>query len=430
MSYETVSLDVLIPDPANARKHSERNIEEISRSLCEFGQHRPYVVQRSTGRIIIGNGMYEAMLLLKWTEGQAVYVDDDDTRAIRRALADNRTAELAEWDENVLAALLRSVANDGEIPGWTALEVESLLDVRELDYQNEDKLPEIQPQIVSELGDLWLLGKHRLICGDCTDTDTVMRLFNGARPHLMVTDPPYGVEYDPAWRNKAMNINSKRTGVVLNDDRADWEAAWKLFPGDVAYVWHASMHGETVARSLRNNDFAIRAQIVWAKPHFVLGRGDYHWQHECCLYATRDTSVNCPDDMPNYCDGYAVCWYAVRESKKSHWQGSRKMSTLWSIDFSGQDTATTHSTQKPVACMRRPIVNNSKRGDIVYEPFLGSGTTLIAAESESRTCYAAELNPEYIDMAIRRWQAFTGQKAVHESGELFDQRCAHETIAH
>ena len=212
----------------------------------------------------------------------------------------------------------------------------------------------------------------------------------------------------------------------MNDDRADWEDAWKLFPGDVAYIWHASMHGETVARSLKNNEFVIRAQIVWAKPRFALGRGDYHWQHECCLYATRDTNVDCPD-MPDYCDGYAVCWYAVRDSKKSHWQGSRKMSTLWNIDFSGQDLTATHSTQKPVACMRRPIVNNSARGECIYEPFSGSGTTLIAAESEGRICYAVELNPAYVDMAVKRWEAFTGQSAVHgETGEAFAQRCVHE----
>jgi hypothetical protein len=187
---------------------------------------------------------------------------------------------------------------------------------------------------------------------------------------------------------------------------------------------------ESVARSLKKCGFSIRSQIRWAKPHCAIGRGEYHWQHECCLYATRKDDVECPDDMPGYCEGYSSCWYAVRESRKSHWQGSRRMSTLWSIDFSGQDMKTTHSTQKPVACMRRPIVNNSARGDVIYEPFCGSGTTLIAAESEGRICYAVELNPGYVDMAIRRWQAFTGESAIHEeSGETFDLRHGHERAA-
>jgi DNA modification methylase len=243
----------------------------------------------------------------------------------------------------------------------------------------------------------------------------------------MVTDPPYGVEYDPNWRNAVSKQHSKRTGRVLNDDRDDWRAAWELFNGDVAYVWHASTHMESVARSLKKCGFLIRSQLIWAKPRFAIGRGEYHWQHECCLYATREDGGGCPSDVPGYCEGYDACWYSVREAKKSHWQGSRKMSTLWSIDFAGQDMKTTHGTQKPVACMRRPIVNNSKRGDAVYEPFCGSGTTLIAAESEGRICYAVELNPGYVDMAVRRWQAYTGEDAIHEAtGATFDDRCAHE----
>jgi DNA modification methylase len=200
----------------------------------------------------------------------------------------------------------------------------------------------------------------------------------------MVTDPPYGVEYDPAWRHRLGVNHSARRGKVRNDDTADWGAAWALFPGNIAYVWHGALHATTVADSLADNGFAVRAQIIWAKDRLVMGRGDYHWQHE-------------------------PCWYAVRT--KGHWTGDRKQTTLWSIASGGQDAETPHSTQKPVECMRRPMQNNSNPGQAVYDPFLGSGTTLIAAETTGRVCLEMELEPRYVDVAVQRWQAFTGLDA-------------------
>jgi DNA modification methylase len=207
----------------------------------------------------------------------------------------------------------------------------------------------------------------------------------------MVTDPPYGVEYDPAWRHRAGVNNSKRVGKVTNDDRADWREAWALFPGNVAYVWHAALHAGTVADSLEACGFQIRAQIVWAKERFALGRGDYHWQHE-------------------------PCWYAVRGS--AHWNGDRKQTTLWHIPNGAHDMNTIHGTQKPVACMLRPMENNSSPGQVVYEPFCGSGTAIIAAQMCGRACHAIELNPVYVDVAIGRWETFTGQVAMLESSRL------------
>jgi DNA modification methylase len=170
--------------------------------------------------------------------------------------------------------------------------------------------------------------------------------------------------------------------------------AWHLFPGSIAYVWHGALHAGTVAQSLEREGFTIRAQIIWAKERLVIGRGDYHWQHE-------------------------PCWYAVRS--KGNWTGDRKQTTLWSISSKEQDTVTIHGTQKPVECMRRPILNNTSPGEAIYEPFLGSGTTLIAAETVKRTCYSVELSPAYVDVAVRRWQAFTGEKAaLLVDGRLFD----------
>ena len=249
---------------------------------------------------------------------------------------------------------------------------------------------------LSRLGDLWQLGPHRLICGDATDAATVARVLNGVAPHLMVTDPPYGVDYDPAWRNQVGASRTRRTGKVLNDDRADWRDAWALFPGDVAYVWHGALHAAKVAESLEASGFAIRSQIIWAKERLVLSRGHYHWQHE-------------------------PCWYAVKDSGTGHWSGDRKQTTLWQIAGKDQDAATIHGTQKPVECMRRPILNNSSAGQAIYEPFSGSGTTLIAAETTGRVAHAIELDPAYVDVAVQRWQSFTGKDAVLEdTGQSFN----------
>lgn len=209
----------------------------------------------------------------------------------------------------------------------------------------------------------------------------------------MVTDPPYGVEYDPNWRNEADRANGKSygaraTGQVLNDDRADWREAWALFPGEVAYVWHAGVFSHTVADSLEACGFEMRALIVWAKHRLVIGRGHYHHKHE-------------------------PCWYGVKKGGTGHWQGDRKQTTLWEIEHNKSETG--HGTQKPVEAMRRPIENNSQPGDAIYEPFSGSGTTIIAAEQAGRRCYAMELSPQYVDVAVRRWQQFTGKTATLES---------------
>ena len=220
-------------------------------------------------------------------------------------------------------------------------------------------------------------------------------MLNGVVPHLMVTDPPYGVSYDPGWRNDAGLPSTRRTGKVANDDRADWRAAWALFPGDVAYVWHGALHAGEVAESLAATGFTIRSQIVWAKERLVLSRGDYHWQHE-------------------------PCWYAVRQKATGHWSGDRKQTTPWPIPSRDQDAATIHGTQKPVECMRRPMLNNSSPGQAIYEPFYGSGTTLIAAETSGRVCLAIELDPAYVDVAVLRWQTFTGEATtLNSTGEAF-----------
>jgi len=260
-----------------------------------------------------------------------------------------------------------------------------------------DEIPEPPAEPVSVLGDVWVLGKHRIVCGDSTDADTVAKCLNGVTPHLMVTDPPYGVEYDASWRDDLAGKSGKTgtaIGKVLNDDRADWREAWALFPGDVAYVWTNGKFLPESILSLEAAGFERRCLIVWAKSSLVIGRGHYHSQEE-------------------------ECWYAVRKGATGHWHGDRKQTTLWQID-KPQKSETGHSTQKPVECMKRPIENNSSAGQAVYEPFSGSGTTIIAGEMTGRSIHAIELSPAYVDVAVIRWQEFTGEKAVHEDGRLFD----------
>jgi DNA modification methylase len=327
-----------------------------------------------------------------------VIVLDHLTEAQRRALviADNRIAENAGWDEELLRAELESLREidfDLDLIGFSEAELDALLG--DLDgseegaVDGEDEIPEPPVDPISRPGDVWIMGSHRLLCGDSTVATDVEKLLAGVKPLLMVTDPPYGVEYDPSWRNQSGASATKRTGKVLNDDRADWREAWALFPGDVAYVWHGALHATTVADSLIACGFNIRSQIVWAKDRLVLSRGDYHWQHE-------------------------PCWYAVRKTGKGHWAGDRKQTTLWQIANKDQDAETVHGTQKPVECMRRPILNNSSPGQAIYEPFMGSGTTLIATETTGRVCYGIELNPAYVDVAVARWQNLTGCVALLE----------------
>jgi DNA modification methylase len=388
-AYNRMSVATLVPYARNARTHSDAQVAQLAASIREFGFTNPILVDGERG-IIAGHGRLLAARKLGLAEVPVIELSHLSP-AQRRAyvLADNKLALNAGWDDDLLRLELADLRDEGFDLGLTGFgldEIGELLADNGAGLTDPDQVPEVPAEPVSRAGDVWLLGRHRLACGDSTDAATVERLLAGVKPHLMVTDPPYGVEYDPAWRNAALaGSNTARTGKVLNDHRADWREAWALFPGDVAYVWHGALHATTVAESLTACGFDIRAQIVWAKDRLVLGRGHYHWQH-------------------------APCWYAVRGT--GHWMGDRKQTTLWQIASTGQDAETVHGTQKPVECMRRPIENNSSPGQAVYEPFSGSGTTLIAAEMSGRACYAMELSAAYVDVTVLRWEAFTGQDAV------------------
>lgn len=407
-AYKTVSVADLIPYARNSRTHSDAQVGKIAASIREFGFLNPIIVDGHNG-IVAGHGRVLAaqkMGLATLPCIEAAHLTEAQKRAY--IIADNRLALDAGWDNEMLKVELTDLQADGfnlELTGFNLDEIAAFLVDKTDGLTDPDDVPEMPVDPVSMEGDIWVLGKHRIACGSSTDAHTVEAVLAGVKPHLMVTDPPYGVEYDPSWRNQAGAAKTKRTGKVLNDDRADWREAWALFPGDVAYVWHGALHAGEVAESLVAAGFAVRSQIIWAKDRLVLSRGDYHWQRE-------------------------PCWYAVKKTGKGHWAGDRKQTTLWHISGKDQDAATVHGTQKPVECMRRPILNNSSPGQAVFEPFMGSGTTLIAAETTGRVCFGIELNPAYVDVAVKRWQDFTGQRATLEGdGRTFAELTPERTNA-
>jgi DNA modification methylase len=381
-----VPISSLKPLEGNPRKG---DVKAVARSLKRFGQRKPIVVD-SEGTVLAGNHTLAAALELGWTEIAAVAFADDPATGRAFALADNRTAELGSYDAQALAAMVAEVhAADPSLlmeASFEESEVSALLASLNGHGESED-VPERPTEPETRLGDLYLLGAHRLLCGDATDADAVEKLLAGTVPNLMVTDPPYGVEYRAQWRadaaeRGALSYAARRTKELPNDDRADWGEALSLFPGNVLYAWSADLRSRQVTTYIEDAGFELRAQIIWVKPHFPIGQGHYHFRHE-------------------------PCWYAVRKGRDAAWCGDRKQTTVWeeALDANVEGG---HSTQKPVALMRRPLENHE---GAVYDPFVGSGTTLVAAEQAGRACFAMDVDPGYCDVAVARWERYSGQKA-------------------
>jgi DNA modification methylase len=392
-----VHIKDLVPDPQNRRRHNARNLGMVVDALQSVWAARSIVIDEDNV-ILAGNGVTEAAAEAGITKLHVVEVDGETLVAVRRrgltddqkrqlAIYDNRTSELAEWNPEQLRA--DQAAGLDLKPWFSPDELARIVGATAMPgLTDPDVVPEVRATTIQR-GDLFMLGAHRLLCGDATDAADVARVLDGVVPALLVTDPPYGVDYDPTWRATAgVNKNRKKLGTVANDDRADWGDAWAHFPGAIAYVWHGGLKGAVVQASLERWDFALRAQIIWAKDRMALGRGDYHWQHEPCWYAVRGAAGARTDD--------------------------RTQTTVWEIP-ARDDDGHTHGTQKPVECMARPMRNHVATD--VYDPFVGSGTTLIAAESLARRCFALDIEPTYVQVAIDRWEAFTGQTAVKVAPE-------------
>lgn len=398
---EQIKTADLVPYARNAKKHDEAQVAKLAGSIREFGFNNPVLIDSDNG-IIAGHGRVMAAQKLGLVSVPCLRLSHlSETQKRAYILADNRLAELGGgWDAEMLKLELADLGDlDVDLDGigfgaddLQDLELSEEPEASDVDAEPQiDKAEELRAKWGVEPGQLWELGDHRLLCGDSTKKEDVDKALGGASPLLMVTDPPYGVNYDASWRVEA-GVNkpwqTRAEGKVENDDKADWTETWELFEGAVAYVWHGGLHAKVVAESLEKSGFAIRSQIIWAKPSLVMGRGHYHWQHE-------------------------PCWYAVRKNETGIWNGDRKQATVWDIanmhrtQGSVDDGKTFHSTQKPVECMARPIRNHDS--EFVYEPFSGSGTTIIACEQLGRKCRAIEISPAYVSVALQRWADATGK---------------------
>jgi DNA modification methylase len=382
---EVLPIKSLKSHPKNPRQLSKEQSNQLKQSLDKFGLiDKPIINKDST--VIGGHQRIQVLKKEKakniecWIPDQQLNQNDVDELCIRL------NKNTGDWDWDILA----NQWEPEDLLKWGFSEEEIFGKFQEVEQvetaTNEEEIlePGKDEDAITKQGDVYDLDGHRLVCGDSTDPGIVEKASNGLEPILMVTDPPYGVEYDPNWRGKA-GKGQKAAGKVKNDDRVNWSLAWHLFTGSIAYVWHAGKFAAEVQKNLEEAEFQVISQIIWAKQNFALSRGDYHWQHE-------------------------PCWYAVRKGCQHNWKGDRKQTTLWEIvslnafgKSSEEDERTCHSTQKPIECMARPISNHTESGDYVYDPFLGSGTTLIAAERLGRKCIGIELSPAYCDIIVKRW---------------------------
>jgi DNA modification methylase len=385
---ETVPIDSLSFDPANVRKHGERNLATIKASLLRFGQQKPIVVD-ANGVVRAGNGTLAAAKALGWKEIAVVRSALAGSEATAYAIADNRTAELAEWDEDALAETLSALQCEDEAlldaAGFDSAELSRMIDG--MAEVTEDEVPEPPAEPITKPGDLWILGEHRVLCGDSTKAEDVARLMDGANPRLMVTDPPYGVAYEGG------QVNAKKRERLQSDDVPEVFApalacAKTIMPEGAWYVWHAGKHAEPVYASIRQCGYDIRALIVWhkLKAHYGAPSAHYCQKHEPCLYAVNGSA------------GFV---------------GPSNEVTVWEIEQPSRNEF--HPTQKPIECMARAIRNHD--ATLVYDPFLGSGTTLIAAEQLGRKCYGMEISPAYCDVIVKRWENLTGRKAELAKGQ-------------
>jgi DNA modification methylase len=423
-AIESWSINRLIPYARNPRKN-DAAVDRMAASIKEFGFKIPCLV-RSDGEVVDGHLRLKAAIKLGLTELPVILCDEWTPAQVKafRILV-NRSVTWADWNEELLALELQELQGldfDLDFTGFDGREIDALLNIPDEERAND--VPPVPEQPVSRLGDLWICGEHRVLCGDCTSPEAVGRLLSGRQPHLMVTDPPYGIELDSEWRDRAglnghgaaePSYMKKRTEghqntSISSDTRADWSEAFELIPSlEVAYVWHASKFTREVLDGLLRIGFLHHQQIIWDKGRTVLTRTHYWFQHEPCWYVRKK---NAP-------------WFGKAGENSTIWAAASPKFIMGGSDEDKFD----HPTQKPVELMRRPILNHTNRGELVYEPFLGSGTTLAAAELTQRVCYGIELDPKFVDVVVERWQMLSGQQAVLEGDGRKFQEVAQERQA-
>jgi DNA modification methylase len=407
----------------NARKWSAQAVAKVGSSIKTYGWRQPVVVDRE--EVIVIGHLRRAAGKSVGKKQCPVHVADNLTpqqiRGLR--LADNRTNQESVWDDELLARELQELAAADynlELTGFDPRELEDLLTLPDSDEQ-ADLAPPLPENPVSRLGDLWRCGnrrnQHSVLCGDATSPEDVARLLGDHKPFLMITDPPYGIELDSEWRDRAgLNgcgpaeasyMKHRTVGhtetTISGDTRADWSDAFALVPSlQIAYVWHASVFTREVLNGLERIGFLYPQQIIWNKGRTVLTRTHYWYQHEPCWYVRKKNAA----------------WYGKAGENATIWDSPSPKFIMGGSDEEKFD----HPTQKPVELMRRPLLNHTKRGEACYEPFLGSGTTLAAAEITERVCWGIELDPKYVDVVITRWQSLTGGKATLDGdGRTFEE---------
>jgi DNA modification methylase len=401
----------------NPRKN-DAVVDRMCSSIREFGFKIP-VLARSDGEVVDGHLRIKAARKLGISDLPVITCDEWSPAQVRAfRLLVNRSVTWASWDEELLALELQELSEadfDLDLTGFNPGEIDGLLALP--DDERANATPPVPENPVSLPGDLWLCGLHRVLCGDATSSEAVARLLGDRKPLLLITDPPYGIELDSEWRDRAglngcgpaePSYMKKRTQghtetSISGDTRADWSEAFELVPSlQIAYVWHASIYTREVLNGLVRIGFLYPQQIIWNKGRTVLTRTHYWYAHEPCWYVRKK---NAP-------------WFGKAGENSTIWDSPSPKFIMGASD----ETKFDHPTQKPVDLMRRPILNHTKRGELVYEPFLGSGTTLAAAELTERSCCGMELDPKYVDVIVQRWEELSGKKATLEAdGRTFEQ---------
>lgn len=389
-------VDELIPYARNSRTHSDEQVAQIAASIKEFGWTNPILVD-GENVIIAGHGRLLAARKLGFDEVPTIELRDL-TEAQKKAyvIADNRLALNAGWDNEMLTLELGELAAEGydlDLLGFDTKELDALLNPEVVDgLVDEDEVPEAGPEPITKPGDVWVLGRHRVMCGDSTSIDALERLCAGQLVDMWLTDPPYNVAYEGKTKD-ALTIQNDSMGdeqfrQFLRDCYVAADAVMK--PGAVFYIWHADSEGYNFRGAAQDAGWKVRQCLIWKKSTMVMGRQDYHWKHEPCLYG----------------------W---KEGAGHLWAADRKQTTI--LEFDKPSRNGEHPTMKPVALFEYQMLNNTKGGDIVLDSFGGSGTTLIAAEKNGRVARLMELDPKYCDVIVKRWEEFTGKKAVLEGAD-------------
>ena len=396
---EYVAIEALIPYARNSRTHDDAQVAQIAASIREFGFTNPVLID-GDGGVIAGHGRIMAARKLSLQEVPCIrlgHMTDAQKRAY--VIADNKLALNAGWDNEMLALEFSELADMGfdlDLTGFTADEIEALKPVEiEPGLTDEDDVPEAPVDPVTKPGDVWLMGKHRLMCGDSTSIESLETLTCGQLVDMWLTDPPYNVAYEGKTKD-ALTIKNDSMGddqfrQFLRDCYVAADAVMK--PGAVFYIWHADLEGYNFRGAAQDAGWKVRQCLIWKKSSMVMGRQDYHWKREPCLYG----------------------W---KEGAGHLWATDRKQTTI--LEFDKPSRNGEHPTMKPVALFEYQLLNNTKGGDIVLDSFGGSGTTLIAAEKNGRIARLMELDQRYCDVIVKRWQEFTGKQAILEStGEPF-----------